>query len=85
MHEATLKDGRLVELGGSIGIAANRYFVHFSDMLGLKRVPPATSAKTVGIWDGTKFVVVINGSLWSKLTLLARCVRWLLATHAQQR
>jgi hypothetical protein len=83
MHEATLQDGTVVELGGSIGIAANRYFVHFSDMLGLKRVPPMSSAETVGIWDGTKFVVVMNGSLWSKLALLARCAHCLFAMHAQ--
>ena len=72
--EATLEDGRVVELGGSIGIAANKHLVHFIAVLGLKRVEPSMDASTIGIWDGQQFRFAMDGSLWSKLRALARCV-----------
>ena len=75
MNEAVLDDGRVVELGGSIGIAANRHFVEFSDMLDLQRVPPALSSSSLGVWNGEKFVYEMDGSVWSKLSALGRCVQ----------
>ena len=54
-EEATLEGGKVVELGGSIGIAANKHLVHFTDVLGLKRVAPSLDASSIGIWDGQRF------------------------------
>jgi NAD(P)-binding Rossmann-like domain len=72
-REATLSDGRVVELGGSIGIAANEHLVHFTDLLGLKRVQPILDESSVGIWDGSRFLYQSDGGLCSKLVGLARC------------
>lgn len=63
LKETTIDD-RVVELGGSIGIEANRYFVEATDMLGLnRREQPDMSA---GIWDGHKFVFKSSDSMISK-------------------
>ena len=79
-QEATLEDGSIVELGGSIGIAANRHLVHFTDVLGLKRVVPKMDASSIGIWDGQRFKFEMDGGVWSKLRAFARCARHLFAS-----
>lgn len=65
----TVIDERVVELGGSIGIEANRYFVETTDRLRLTRrsQPPSS----VGIWDGKEFIFRSSDSLLSKFF---RCV-----------
>eukprot|EP00892_Ulva_mutabilis_P009246 jgi/Ulvmu1/6694/UM030_0025.1 len=63
LKETTI-DGRVVELGGSIGIEANQYFVQTTDLLGLNRTPqPSTSA---GIWNGHEFVFKSSDSIFTK-------------------
>jgi hypothetical protein len=57
-------DGKLVELGGSIGIAANRYFVETTDLLHLERV--TQNSTSFGIFDGDRFVVSSDTSLIQK-------------------
>ena len=63
LKETTI-DGRVVELGGSIGIEANQYFVETTELLGLKRrEQPSSSA---GIWDGDEFVFKSSDSMLAK-------------------
>jgi predicted NAD/FAD-binding protein len=64
-------DGRKRELGGSIGIAANKYFVEMTDMLGLLRIPQRQDSG-VGFWNGTAFEFAMDGSMTSKLKALLR-------------
>jgi hypothetical protein len=66
----TVIDGRVSELGGSIGILANRYFVEFADLLGLQRVTQQESS--AGIWNGERFVLRSDDSLWKKFKRCAR-------------
>lgn len=73
LQEAVLDTGTTVELGGSIGIPANRYFVQFTDLLGLKRVQPGLKGASIGAWDGERFRIVVRKSLWSKLGVIHRC------------
>lgn len=73
LQEAILDDGRLVEMGGTIGIEDNRYFVQYADLLGLTRVTPDQDTDSVGVWDGRKFRFVLDGSIWSAAKGLWRC------------
>lgn len=63
LKETTI-DGRVVELGGSIGIEANRYFVETLELLGLERT--AEPSSSAGIWDGKKFVFKSSDSMLTK-------------------
>jgi phytoene dehydrogenase-like protein len=72
LQEALLDNGAVVELGGSIGIPANQYFVQFSELLGLKRVHPGLKHASVGAWDGEKFRIKFKDSLWSRLSVIGR-------------
>ena len=71
-QEAVLSDGSRVELGGSIGITANKHLVHFTDLLGLKRIKPTLDDSSIGIWAGHKFAFQSDGGLWSQLQGFAR-------------
>ena len=72
IQEAQLQDGTTLELGGSIGILANKHLVHFADVLGLQRVAPSPQTESIGIWDGARFVCQLDGSLSSKLRAVRR-------------
>jgi monoamine oxidase len=73
LQEVVLDSGKVLELGGSIGIPANKYFVQFSDLLGLTRVKPGLQDASIGAWDGKRFRIKIKASLWSRLEVMRRC------------
>ena len=48
-----------MELGGSIFVEANKNLWRASDEFGLERVDFEESSETLGIWDGTQFLLTV--------------------------